>query len=328
MIAEVQLTNREEFGVEIGLQSPVLFARSSAGTSPGVPGFNFNTTALAPNAPVGSPGLPNTTIVNSGDRRVPGAGQPRGRPGRGQRGRRVRLLGRQRHGQPADPGAQPQGRIDVLSRPQLVLTDNQTGFFQVGQRVPAADRGTIITGVGTTQQGIEYLDDRHRPAGDPADQPGRQGADAGRAADLRPEPDPVNLGDGLLATAFDIQTVQTTVLAGDGETVLLGGLIRKSDSQAGEQDPGAGRPAVGRGRVPLPHPGPPAAGADLHHDPAHHPQRGGLRPGDGGGDARRSAPTGRTRPASTGRGSTRCSASRTRPRRSSAPAWSARRPAR
>ena len=51
LIAEVQLRNNQEFGVEVGLQSPILFARSSTGAAatgvPGAinPGFNFNTTA-------------------------------------------------------------------------------------------------------------------------------------------------------------------------------------------------------------------------------------------------------------------------------------------
>ena len=35
----------------------------------------------------------------------------------------------------------------------------------------------------------------------------------------------------MLAPAFNVQTVQTTVLASDGETIVLGGLISKSDSR-------------------------------------------------------------------------------------------------
>src|SRR5206468_3309960 len=46
MIAEVQLANNEEIGVEFGVQSPLLFARSGgAGTTPG---FNFNSTGALP----------------------------------------------------------------------------------------------------------------------------------------------------------------------------------------------------------------------------------------------------------------------------------------
>lgn len=229
-IVEVQLSNREEFGVELGIQSPVLFARSSAGTSPGVPGYNFNTTTLAPNAPIGSPGLPNTTIVNSGVVGFQGLGNLGvGRSGANGVGGfvfsaasdQVNLLIR---------ALKQQGRVDVLSRPQLVLTDNQQGFFQVGQEFPRLTEA-IVTGVGTTQQSIEYF-----PTGIVLRVTPRISPDGRVLMRVEPQisaPSPtlVNLGGGLVATAFDIQTVQTTVLAGDGETVLLGGLIRKSDSK-------------------------------------------------------------------------------------------------
>jgi hypothetical protein len=226
----VQLTNREEFGVEIGLQSPVLFARSSAGTSPGTPGYNFNTTALAPNAPVGSPGLPNTTIVNSGIVGFQGLGNLGvGRAGANGVGGfvfsaasdTVNVLVR---------ALKQQGRLDVLSRPQLVLTDNQTGFFQVGQQFPRLTNA-ILTGVGTAQQGIEYVDIGIVLRVTPRISPDGRVLMRVEPQISAPSPTPINLGGGLVAFAFDIQTVQTTVLAGDGETVLLGGLIRKSDSK-------------------------------------------------------------------------------------------------
>ena len=44
-------------------------------------------------------------------------------------------------------------------------------------------------------------------------------------------PTAVSLGNGLSAPAFNIQTVQTTVLASDGETIVLGGLITKQDNR-------------------------------------------------------------------------------------------------
>ena len=43
-----------------------------------------------------------------------------------------------------------------------------------------------------------------------------------------PDPQLVNLG-GAFATSFSTQTVQTTVQAADGETVILGGLISKNN---------------------------------------------------------------------------------------------------
>ena len=41
----------------------------------------------------------------------------------------------------------------------------------------------------------------------------------------------INLGGGALATAIDVQSVQTTIGVSDGETAIIGGLIRKSDAK-------------------------------------------------------------------------------------------------
>jgi hypothetical protein len=44
-------------------------------------------------------------------------------------------------------------------------------------------------------------------------------------------PSQINLGNGILAPAFNVQAVSTTVLASDGETIVLGGLISKQDTR-------------------------------------------------------------------------------------------------
>jgi len=44
-------------------------------------------------------------------------------------------------------------------------------------------------------------------------------------------PSTVNLGNGLLATQFITQTLDTTVIAEDGETVAIGGMIQKRDEK-------------------------------------------------------------------------------------------------
>ena len=63
---------------------------------------------------------------------------------------------------------------------------------------------------------------------------------------------PVSLGNGVLAPAFNVQTVQTTVLASDGETIVLGGLITKQDHAPGERHPVPQGHPVRRGSVPVP----------------------------------------------------------------------------
>ena len=217
LIAEVQLSNNEEFGIEVGIQSPVLFARSSTGGAPGTPGFNFNTTAALPNTTqaqqttVGFQGLGNLGVgraSNNGGGFVFSAASDT-----------VSVLIR---------ALKQQGRIDVMSRPQLTLTDNQTGFFQVGSQFPRIT-STTLAGTGTSQQSIEYVDIgivlRITP---------RISPDGKVLMRVEPQissanPTQVALGGTTTASPIDIQTVQTTVLATDGETVVLGGLIQKND---------------------------------------------------------------------------------------------------
>ncbi len=50
----------------------------------------------------------------------------------------------------------------------------------------------------------------------------------------------VSLGNGLFATAFDQQAVTTTVSVMDGETIVLGGLISKTNQRQENKVPWLG----------------------------------------------------------------------------------------
>ncbi|CAN5232711.1 hypothetical protein BH11PLA2_BH11PLA2_25870 [soil metagenome] len=221
LIAEVTLRKTSEFGVEIGLQSPVLFARSQTGSSPGTPGFNFNSTNTT---------LGNTTAASPGNVGFQGLGNlGLGRTGSAGVGGFVfsaasdtfSLLIR---------ALQAQGRIDVLSRPMLLLTDSQTGFFQVGQNYPILNGSTTSPNVGVTNN-VTYESIGITMRVTPRINPDGKVLMRVEPSITNPSPVLVSLGNGQNATAFDTQTVQTTVLAGDGETVVLGGLIRKVDQK-------------------------------------------------------------------------------------------------
>jgi len=230
LIADVQLTSNEEMGVEVGLQSNVLFARGqvASGTStngaPGTPGFNFNTTAALPNsnnfAPgiVGFQGLGNLGVGRAGTAGVGGFVFSASND-------TFTLLVR---------ALKSQGRLDVLSRPQLLLTDNQTGFFQVGQNFPLPGNTTLAAG-GIAQTAINYVNIGIVLRVTPRISPD------GRIL-MRIEPNisqPGNpvLVNGALQPVIDTQTVETTVLANDGETIVLGGLIRKTDQKTENKVP-------------------------------------------------------------------------------------------
>ncbi len=113
-------------------------------------------------------------------------------------------------------GAKEHGGIDVLSRPQLMLTDNQTGFFQVGQQPAPGPGPTAVT---------DGLVTRVTP---------RISPDGGSVL-LRVEtqfskvnPAPVVLGDGAQAPVIDTQAIQTTESVPNGGTLVVRGARSKT----------------------------------------------------------------------------------------------------
>ncbi len=214
-IAEVQLNNTEEAGVEVGLQSPVFFTRGANTT----PGFNFNMNNILPNSAVVS-----ESVV--GFQGLGNLGLGRTSPNQGVGGfvfsassDTFNLLVR---------ALKAQGRVDVLSRPQIQVADNQTGYVQVGQDFPIPDTSTITNGLA--QQAIDY-----RPIGVTLRVTPRVNPDGKVLMRVEPSVSSVQPGTvaagGVQAAVFNQQMVQTTVLASDGETIVLGGLISKQETR-------------------------------------------------------------------------------------------------
>ncbi len=222
LIAEVQLDNTEQMGIEIGIQSPIVFARGTTSGAPGTPGFNFNTATAVAN------GLPNANLFKQDSVGFSGLGSLGvGRTGANGVGGlvfsaasdTVNVLVR---------ALKTQSRTDILSRPQLTIVDNQTGFFQVGQSYPLL-QGAILSGVGTSQQNIVYEDLGIVMRVTPRISPDGRVLMRIEPQISAPNPTPINLGTSGIATAIDRQTLQTTVHMADGETIVLGGLIRRQD---------------------------------------------------------------------------------------------------
>ena len=134
---------------------------------------------------------------------------------------------------------QIQNRVDLLSRPQIMTLDNQTASINVGQNIPLVSTSTVT--VGTVTQGIVR---QNAPASSCRKTP-RITPDGRILMRVIPEvssvsPVPVNLGNGNVGQSINVQHLETTVLANDGETVLLGGLITRSDSKAENKVPWLG----------------------------------------------------------------------------------------
>ncbi|MFO0938702.1 MAG: hypothetical protein U0798_19540 [Gemmataceae bacterium] len=221
------LTSNKELGMEVGLQTPIIFNRGiAAAGSPGTPGFNFNTTtALAS-------GLPNSNLYKQ---------QTVGFSGLGNLG-----VGRTNGGLVFSAAndtfnlliraLETQGRVEVLSRPQLTLLDSQFGTFQVGQQYPRPTNTTTTVGAGVTA-GVEYVN-----TGVTLNVVPRISREGKVLMHIQPSisspnAQVVTIGNGFQATPIDTTGLETTVIAMDGETVILGGLISKSDTKSENKIP-------------------------------------------------------------------------------------------
>ena len=129
---------------------------------------------------------------------------------------------------------------EILSRPQLIVTDNQTGFVQVGQQVPLvvlSEEKKEKDGRAVNVQQVKYenvgLTLRVTP---------RVSAD-GRSVVLHAEtqstqvsPQPADLGNGVKSAVINSQTCQTTVVLPVGGTSLIrAATTKQADGTVREQ---------------------------------------------------------------------------------------------
>src|SRR5262249_33213404 len=129
--------------------------------------------------------------------------------------------------------------IDVLSRPQIQTTDSQTALINIGQYVPYVT-GSAVTTTGLVTNTVEY-----KTVGVIMQVTPKISPDGTVIMRVIPEvssvlPTQINLGNKGLATQFNVQHVETTVSAKDGETVAIGGLIQKRDAKSENKYPWLG----------------------------------------------------------------------------------------
>ncbi|MBL8890884.1 MAG: hypothetical protein JNL67_12965 [Planctomycetaceae bacterium] len=273
LIAEVALNSADEFGIELGLQDTVLFDRSLLGdllttvnstttsTPAGVvtvteeiiqaasnqPGFNFNSTgplgnsgsqrALANSKTTGGQGISNFAV-----------GRVNNELGFGglvlsASGRNVSALLR---------ALQESRRLEILSRPQIRSLDNQPAYIQVGQKVPRIT-GSVVNQNGQTNTVdlenvglILGVTPRISPDGMVVMEVDAEKSQLGAEIDGIPIT-VSNDGTIIRSPRIETTTAQTTVSAASGETIVLGGLISKSQQQVNRKVPWLGDiPLLGR----------------------------------------------------------------------------------
>lgn len=272
ILAEVNLDNFHEFGVELGLQDSLLFDRSLLGelvqttvsnslsTPAGVvtttqdtivaatntPGFDFN------NNPLGNSGSLNS-LSTAGQ--VAGQGLSHFSLGRtntdlGYGG--LVLSASSENVSVLLRALDRTGSMEILSRPQIMTLDNSEAFIQVGQSVPRIDSSSVtqfgqVNTVQDEQVGILLgVTPRINPGGNVVMQ-----IDATKS-EVGPEQEgiPVFVGaDGQVVRSprVNITSAQTTVSAASGQTIVLGGLITSNTMTEHRKVPWLGDlPAIGK----------------------------------------------------------------------------------
>ena len=222
VIAEVELSDGFEFGVELGLQDSMLFDRGAA------IGYAFQGQAL------GNDGTPaalasRESLASQG---VAGFGLGRSSATLGYGGfvfsaanESINILLRT---------LQDRGRLQILSRPQIMTLDMTDAFVQVGSNVAR------ITGSTTNQFGgitnstedvpiglLLNVRPRVTPEGRIVMNLSTEKSELGAAESGTPvgvTPD----GQAILSPAINTTTASTVISAHDGETVVFAGLITKN----------------------------------------------------------------------------------------------------
>ncbi len=265
ILAEVELDNVHELGVELGLQDSVLFDRGLLGdlltttmtntlSTPGgvvtttndviqaaslTPGFNFN------NFPLGNSGS-DASLATSGT--VGGQSLSHFSVGRtntelGYGGlvlsaasENVSLLIR---------ALEQTRNVEILSRPQIMTLDNQPAFIQVGERVPRITATTIsqVGQVNTVElEDVGLILDvtpRISPEGMVVMNVNAIKSSLGPIADGIPVSFSAD-GTVLRSPRVNITAAETTVSSASGQTIVIGGLITKDNTSINRKVPWLG----------------------------------------------------------------------------------------
>ena len=271
LIAEINLNDTDEFGIELGLQDSILFDRSllkvldtttestALSTSEGVitttqeiiqsadntPGFLFNDTG-----PLGNSGstraLDTAGIVASQGLSTFATGRINNELGFGglvlsASSEAVSILIR---------ALQESKKLEILSRPQIMTLDNQSAYIQVGKRVPRIVGSRFDDRISQNTIELENIGlilgvtPRISPEGAVVMEIDAEKSEM--AAEQDGVPVTVSGDQVIRSPSFTVTRAQTTVSAQDGQTVVLGGLISKNDTTISRRVPGlASIPVLG-----------------------------------------------------------------------------------
>ena len=213
MIVEVTLTDIDEFGINLGVQDPLFFDRGST--------FDFPSTGL-PTTNVGNPDIIGTQALSA-----LGVGRTSSAAGFGG----LVLTASSEYLNVLLRALQLHRHVEILSRPQVRTLDNQEALLQMvtTQKIPA---GFTTQGLNTIQQFEDQTAGITLQVTPTISPDGNillnliAVKSAFRDGPLLPD----GVGGTFPSTAVDETRAETAIVVSDQQTVVLGGLITRSDT--------------------------------------------------------------------------------------------------
>ena len=124
--------------------------------------------------------------------------------------------------------------INILSVPRLMCLDNKESSFQVGQVIPVMKGSTSdLANVNTVQSNYEYKDVGLTLTVTPHIRSGNL-----VAMDIKQTTEDVMTPSGVTTPITSKREVNTSVVVGDGETIILGGMIKETERSMRRRTPG------------------------------------------------------------------------------------------
>jgi type II secretion system protein D len=125
---------------------------------------------------------------------------------------------------------QSDGRLEILSRPQILAVDNMAATIDVGQMVP------VVTGSRVTERGDSINTFEYQNVGIQLEVTPRINPDGIVKMDVSPtisslSSSSVAISSGYSAPIINNRSATTTVSVQDGQTIVIGGLISTEDNE-------------------------------------------------------------------------------------------------
>ena len=125
---------------------------------------------------------------------------------------------------------QSDGRLEILSRPQILAVDNMPATIEVGQMVP------VVTGSRVTERGDNINTFDYQNVGIQLEVTPRINPDGIVKMDVSPtisslSSSSVAVSSGFEAPIINNRSATTTVSVQDGQTIVIGGLISTEDNE-------------------------------------------------------------------------------------------------